>query len=494
MPALQPPRKAFYTLNGKRLALNLFLLAVACAGMHLFLGAAPIDVFLCVAASGIGLVGFVALGPYNVGAWISLFYVLGNTLVAIYAKAALGQALDSNLSESTLSFCLLLISSLALLSCLLFVRRIPLGPPLFDQVRDLRRLRWLSWGCFILGTGASVLNRLFSDTPDESTSFGGFAIFHDLLLMAVIARTAMVLERSQDSRSFDLTLGAMMAIGVLLGLVDNQKTAAALPVISWFVTMLIYRGRISRKTVVVLALGGAAFSFIISPFVHAMRALGQQEMKLADRIEFVVDMTSQLVESPDRFAQIEQLAASQFGNGYYDYFGENGSGQMLLGRYTSVQQIDPVIAEHEKKGDQGGDVIWPAFVRLLPSLINANKSADNGQEFTILVNYGLIDPAGGKNPSLPIVGQAYAAYGYPGAVLLPAIGFFLALLVLKKLNWGMDRNVYGIFWFCQFVIVYASQGSFGQYVTFALRWFPSLALIFWLVVLPARIAVRRAAA
>ncbi len=44
----------------------------------------------------------------------------------------------------------------------------------------------------------------------------------------------------------------------------------------------------------------------------------------------------------------------QFRNGYYDYFGGNGRGQQILWHFTSVQQIDPVIAEVNRQGQLVG--------------------------------------------------------------------------------------------------------------------------------------------
>jgi len=52
---------------------------------------------------------------------------------------------------------------------------------------------------------------------------------------------------------------------------------------------------------------------------------------------------------------------------------------------------------------------------------------------------------------------------------------------VKKLGWTLYRNVFAIFFFCVFVVVYANQGELGQYADAVLRGFPLLAATLWLV-------------
>lgn len=468
-------------LNGCRAACYLGLAAVVSALAHLLLGASLPVVAFALLATLFGLLGFAALGAYNLGSWVALFYALGNVLVALYAKTLLGQPLDSNLYAPLDSFLALVATSGGLLVALLLVRLLSVGRPVFASVRDPRFLAYLSWACFGFGSLFWVLNRLFQN-PGAS-GFGGVALFRDLLLMAVIARTAMLLERSMNRRAFDGRLGLILTVSVIFGVIDNQKTAAALPVVSHFATVLFYRRWLPAKQVAVLMAGAVLFIVLVAPLVHALRAMGQQELSLGERIGFLASNFTALLEEPEQFDQYERLAAGQFQHGYYDYFGGgtgSGSGQMLLGRYASVQQIDPVIAEVNRSRPWGGDAIWPALARLVPSFIYPNKP-EYIESFNTLVHYGLVDPRGGKFPTLPLAGQAYAAYGGWGLLTIPFITFFGFLLVLKKLGWRLYRNVYAIFFFCNFVIVYVNQGDFGQYAGAALRNFPLFAVVFWLI-------------
>jgi hypothetical protein len=341
-----------------------------------------------------------------------------------------------------------------------------------------------------LGTLAWYLNRQFLDDPD-GTSFGGLAWFKGLLLMAVIARTALVLERSGNRQSMDTWLGFMLLTCAFFGLVDNAKTDVALPLVSYFVTVLFYRRSASLRVVTAFAVAGLVFVLAVGPLIHINRLMDIQQVTVRERVQLIGEGIESISQKRD-FGLTRQLVLEQFERGYFDYFG-GGYGQMVVGRYASVQQVDPVIAQINRQGPLGGSVVWPSLWRQLPKFIYPEKS-EFGESYSIVVNLGLIDPAGGKFPTVPLVAQAYAGYGLIGLLTIPFVTFLIFLLILKKLGWNLNRNVYAIFFLCQFVIVYANQGDLGQYGGAALRGFPSFALIFIVLGLASRIGSRRGAA
>ena len=474
-------------LGGRRMVLSLGLLASACFVVQLALGVSAAVLALAVITTMLGLVGFSMLGAYNAGAWLALMYVLGNIVIPLYAKTFMGQSLGSFLRTPTDSFFVVAISTAELLAALMIVRSARVGSPLLKSTGNARLLGWLSWGSFILGVVFWGANQAFQG-PGGS-GFGGLAVFRDLLIMAVIARTALLLDRSGDSRSLDSKLAIILVVGVLLGLLSNSKTQVVLPVIGYFTTLIFYRCGLPWRQVVFVVVGGIFFVTILTPMVQAWRYLGQQQMPVNARIDLMTRATEKVLEHGD-LSRYHAIAKKAFQGGYYDYFGGDGRGQMILGRYASIQQIDPVIAEVNRQGLVGGKAIWPAFIRLLPRFIDPDKPI-YVESYHILVDLGLINPAGGKYPTLPLAGQAYAGYGLLGVVLIPFLTFLCFLLVLKKLGWSLYRNVYAIFFFCEFIVVYANQGSFGQYVGAVLRSFPLFVLTFWLLGLFSRVRLSR---
>jgi hypothetical protein len=111
------------TLNARRIAMVLGFFALSAIPFQLMLDASPLVVMVCLLAAAVGLIGFVALGAYNLGSWLILFFTLGNVLVALYAKTLLGQPLDSHLRAPLNSYIAVAVTGIAMLAALVLVRR-----------------------------------------------------------------------------------------------------------------------------------------------------------------------------------------------------------------------------------------------------------------------------------------------------------------------------------------------------------------------------------
>ena len=111
---------------------------------------------------------------------------------------------------------------------------------------------------------------------------------------------------------------------------------------------------------------------------------------------------------------------------------------MLLGRYASIQQIDPVIAEVNRQGAMGSSMIWLSISRKPPKISYPDKP-ERAETSQIVVH-----------------------------------------------------NVHPNVFVFQFVIVYANQGDVSQYASAALRYFPLLRF-FCIFPLAGRVGVRRPA-
>jgi hypothetical protein len=451
-------------------------LVVLCVILQVALGANLVVLALAMICCVAGLAGFRLAGAYQSGAWLTFFFVLGNVVVALVAKTVFLQPLDSNLYVPLESFVVLAAGSVTLLIALLVALTIPVGTPLFRSANDPRLLRFLSSSTFALGTLFWYLTRLFTDP--EGSGFGGVAVFWNLLLMAVIARAAMVMEHTDGRRSIDAKLVAILVACVAMGLIDNSKAEVALPIVAYFATTLFYRGGVTFRQVAAGLVGLLIMATLVGPMIHAFRGLGIQDMPWQERVGLIERGVKDAWVRGD-LASYKELASGQFLSGYYDYFGK-GSGQMLVGRYASIQQIDPVIATVNRRGVLGGSILWTAFPRLLPTFIYPVKPRQT-EGYRLLVQLGIVDPEGGKYPTVPLLAQSYAGYGSAGLLLIPFLVFVACLLTLKKLGWKLYRNVFAIFFFCVFMIVYANQGDFGQYVGGVLRDFPLLAAMLWLL-------------
>lgn len=465
------------TISATRVTLALVAL---CVVVQIALGANLIVLALALVSCVAGIAGFRIAGAYRSAAWLAFFFVLGNVIVALVAKTVLLQSIDSNLYAPVESFAILAAGCVSLLIALLVSLTISVGKPLFRSVHNPRFLRFLSHSTFALGTLFWYLTRVFQDP--EGSGFGGVFVFWNLVLMAVIARTAMVIERTGGRRSVDATLVMTLLACVAMGLIDNSKTEVALPLIAYFATSVFYSRGLTRRQCLAGTFGIILMAAVIGPMIHAYRALGIHDMPWQQRVSLMERGVKDVLAHGDvSFYEevVAEVSSIDFGSGYYDYFGK-GSGQMILGRYASIQQIDPVVATVNRRGLLGGSAIWPAFERLLPTFMDPNKPRDT-EAFLLLLRLGVVDPEGNKYPTVPLIAQSYAGYGSIGVLLIPFLTFLSFLLALKKLGWRLYRNVFAIFFLCVFLVVYANQGDFSQYAEAVLRTFPLLTGTLWLV-------------
>lgn len=475
-----------FTLT-RGLVIALALPAVLAVVAQLAYGASVAVLVSAITIIAIGLYTFRIAGAANAGAWVVLLYVAGNVLIALYAKTIFGQTLDSHLYVPEMAFFAIFIATLSLVLAFFIVESIPIRRPLLQTPDDSFSLSVLSWGSLFLGLAAWVLN--YNAHSVDGSGFGGFSAFRALLLMAVIARTAMILKTSQNRRTLDAPLIGILIVCVSLGLVDNSKAQSAYPVISYFATVFFLTGRLPLRHLAALVIGGVFAVSLLFPLIHVWRKGGVQDMPIADRLSMMQDHLSGLFsQSGDGVAYVQRHAATAFVGGYYDYFG--GGGQMLLGRYTSVQQVDPVIMMAHDHGYMGVKILWHSVERLIPSFLHPSKPRTTAA-FDIVVHYRLYNPMGGKYPTVPAAGQAFASYGYVGVMVGCFFTFLLFFLSYRLLAWNMQNNIFAIFFFCGFVIVHAGQGSINHYLGAALRGFPLYAIVFAaLLALPALLSVR----
>jgi hypothetical protein len=470
-----PPTLRFASSSKTKKAQLIIAIGALCAALiQLPLGANIGVVMLALFGIGCGLAGFARADGYNMGAWVCFLFALGNILVALYAKTLVGQPIDSNLDAPFESFLVLDVGCLALVFSFLVARRLNVGAPILRATENPGTLLTLSWGSFAMGSVFWLLNRLAQD-PEQGSGFGGWALFVNLFLMAIIARTAYRRIAKPDGRKLDAVLIVMIVVGIVTGVLDNAKTASALPPLSFFATLLFFEGSLEKRWLAATAIGGLLFATVLAPVTHIYRSLDIQDLSLRDRIDLVETESARMLKG-STFAEYGQLASEAFEGGYYDYFG-HGQGQMLVGRYASIQQVDPVIDAIDESGPLGGDILWPAIGRSLPKVLNPNKPEDM-EAFTILFRLGLIGKGAGKYPTVPLIAQSYAAYGMVGVLLIPLGTFLVFMLSLKKVSWDLRRNVFSIFFFCQFCIVYVNQGDFSQYTGMVLRGFPVFVVVF----------------
>ena len=461
----------------RKISFFLFAFTAICIPLQVMLGADILTLFLAVCGIFLALLVFQKFPTSNPGGWLLFFYVFGNTLFAFIFKTILLQKIDSNLYDPEGSYFIELLATAALSFAVILASKISVGRPFLGPELKVKKLRFLTWSSLLIG----CIGWHFSGTLNgqNATQIGGFSSFHDLTYMAVICKTAMLLETKQSKRLFDFELTVILIINLIFGSLANSQTVFAAPVTAYFATILFFRGRIPLSYIAISIVFGIFFISFVAPLIHVLRFLGQQQLSITQRADLVLQAISGVISGGEA-SRLQQNSSELYDAGYYNYFGNASFGQFVFSRFAAIQQIDPVVGQVSQQGGVGLPIISAALHSIVPGIIDSTK-LPYSMSYYVLLHYGFVSPFGGKSPTLPMAGELLAGYGPVGTFGFVFLVFFLYLVVFKKICWSLNKNVFAIFFFVDFMAIFASQGSVEEYLTAALREMPSDAIIFLLL-------------
>jgi hypothetical protein len=470
--------KNYIAISPKYIAKLFCCFALICCVVQVLLGESLSVLFFAELGIAVGLFVFSRF-PWNyTGTWFLFLFLFGNTLFAVIFKTMFFQPISSYLYTPETSFIVEFFGVLSLSTAVYFSSRINVGKPVLKPEHDPYRLNVIALGSFAIG----LLGWIFSGSlgASQAAGMGGFSIFRDAIFMAIICRTALLLERSNTDFPIDIYLVIIFVVVEGLGFLSDTRGYIALPFVYYFATIAFYRKKINIKYLVPILLFGTFFVSFIAPLINVLRSFGQEEASFTQRISLVLGTVENIL-SGGYVRQVLGKVDTLYGENYYNYFGPNGFGQIVAGRLASIQQIDPIIDGANRHGFFDYPIISNALKLIAPSFL-VDKTGINGSPFDITVYYGLQPVwSGNKSPTVPLLGQMYCIYGPIKGILSTFLVFFFTLLGLKKVGWNLDRNVFAIFFFCQFVFPFASQGVFEQYMDFLFRYLPEFVVIFYVL-------------
>lgn len=455
-------------LDTRRIVWILGLTAAVAAIGQVALDADYLVLLLALISIGCGLYGFWLFGVFNLAGWVCLLYMAGNVLIAFYAKTVLLQPLNSNLVAPLSSFWVQTICCFAMFVAIILAFWIDVGKPLMPPITDLTVLRLLSVWCVLIGWGLKVLQATVLRGGDQE--YGGLNVFGSLLYLGIIARTALVMKRSNGKRLLDPILIIIIVVATFSGVLSTGKSETALPSLCFVATVLFFKGRLPWRYVVGLA-GGLALYLAITPIMLTFRYMGFGAMSLSKEINVIENMAPTLLNGD----VLSMLASKHehFKTLAYDYYGDNGRGQLILGRFSSIQQIDPIISATQIRGTLGSEIIIDGFRGNTPKFFDPNKPTEI-TGFTVIKSLGVYR-GGGSRPTVPLAAIVYAAYGMMGVIFIPLATFLAYLLALKKLCWDIRGNIFAIFLLVVQVIGIHS-GEFRLFVGYVMRGLPLLVI------------------
>jgi len=413
---------------------------------------------------------------YEAPVLLSVLYVLHNIIFAFFVKTLLLQPASSNLFTPVISYFATFIAVLALCIAVFVSKIIKVGKPIFEPVKDLNFLKWLAIYSFIIGFSAWVLNQhMLTDRRaaffDPQKSFGGFAIFDNLFYMSIISTTAYVLISSKNKKSFNIYLAFLFFIALVMSLIESRKIGLGLPFLSYLLTCIFFRKKITSNQVIAFCMLFLFAFFIFTPIAHTYRST-LWFLPFTQKVDFLyqnLEEVSSLETINDYYTQVTKVQHHR-----YNYFNRN---MLFLDRFAVVQINDELIAATENKGLSKSIFYLTDYSRVLPSFIYPNKNTiaigDKLRWEYNLKEYGQI-----SFTTAPLISNGYAIGKNLGVFILCLYIFLVLFLIFKKINWNLYENVFTIYFFIPFIIG-IHQLSHHHFITKFFREIPINIIVLW---------------
>jgi hypothetical protein len=315
-----------------------------------------------------------------------------------------------------------------------------------------------------------------AETMAENQGFGGFNTIYPIFYMSIVAGTAHVLVTSGNKKSVNKWVILMLLTGVLMGLVESRKMLLALSFGYYFVTSLVYRKRFTSKQIIVSFLLLLFAFFIFGPIVHVYRN-ELWFLPFDKRIDYLMSNANKMVQVDFLIEYFRNVLERESLIYHYQYFGQN---LMFFDRFATIQHNDIIIESFLNRAEMGAEILGRGFDMILPSFLNAGKSAISLEDQITwelgLRTYGVVG-----FPTVPLIACSFAATKWFGLAFVPLLVFVLLFLFLKKIGANIYQNVFSIFFFVP-ILLNAHQWSYPQYIVRLFRTFPIQIILLLMIV------------
>lgn len=396
----------------------------------------------------IGLAAFNLGGFYHAGSLAALAYVIKYMALALVVKTILLQPLQTHLVAPEQTFLMVMGGMLALFVALLAVYLIPVGRPLFKPTTDLSFLRYLSICCAVIGLLAWLIHKnvavdiRFSFFASAFTT-GAFGMFKPLFYMGIVAATAHSLVRSEGRRSISIWVAVLIGVGMLMALIDAQKTIVFLTILSYLLTAVCFRKYVTLRQVSVLLIGGVLGMVVAVPLIHQLR-VKIWPLPFDQRVEYVMNNWQEML-SPSEIQRMRQRLDRVAERTYAHYLGDN---YLVLDRFILLQYVDQIIGGINWAGTVPRSHVLYGLKQAMPGFLFPYKPRIPSGDL-IMWHIGERTFGDVVHQTAPHIGGVYAVHRGWGLLVLPAI-YLVFLLILKKVGWTLEGNIFMIYLFVRY--------------------------------------------
>jgi hypothetical protein len=448
------------------------------------MGADPLVSLFAVLAMALGLALIAKFGVWNIGAVLVFLVAFRYVGFPLFAKLALAQALDTNLTQPLAAFIAVTVGVFAYFLAFIMVNKINVGLPLLRPVATPHLLRRLSFLAFVVGFTANLELALRVNVQTGAWNISDS--FLPCLHLALISAAASALLRSDGRKILDGWTLTILVVEIGFAFVRNARAPIIESVLALAITDITFRGRFTKKQVAITI---AAFLLLIAltPIILSVRNI-REDLPWDKRIKATAVALFNWKETESVFVAF--LEKQEWSSGFImRYYGAPAN---IFERLSHVNDTDVLIAGTERTGKLGFEVIDRAVQYALPRLLVPSKPIGYSEGDWIYYEYEGVYRYG-NFLTAPLIGVGYTSFGWLGTLISPFfLGSVILLFIKKTVGLNFRGNVWGIYTFIavnnQFV-----EGGTWSYLAMIVRQIPQdtiFMLIFAFLIGTSRITLR----
>jgi hypothetical protein len=403
--------------------------------VYLALGSDIITLLFATATTTIALIFTVRYRVHNIASLLVALVAIRYAGFPLLAKLFMGQPLDSNLHRPDSAYLAVLLGALAYAVSFHITRILNVGHPLLSPIYDTRRLRTLSILALAIGGTANLA--VFSRLTEGYSGLTIAEFFIGFVHLSLIAAVAAVILESNYRRTIDHTVIIVTAICITFATILNARSMVINTMLAYIVTVAAFQNRLTLRQISLLVAGAIALVAIITPVFLTVR-VSRENLRWDDRLAVTLTAVANWKQTLAEYDSTTHTRSDH----HLQYY---GSPNNVFERASFVNHVDSMILAAELIGHLGPEDLSRSWAKSLPRFLSPDKQD--------LVNHGDwincaldIRCSSLSNASVPLIANAYAAFGWLGVIVYPVIFGSIFLVAIKKATGlVLSSNVWAVF-------------------------------------------------
>lgn len=448
------------------------VLVAFAAGCHLIMGAGFAEVLFCSITILLSLLPVAYFGPLNIAAILVALVGFRYVGFPMFAKLAMGQALNTYLLDSTGSFGVVLVGVLGYGFALLISSRLPLGRPLLAPVFSQAALGRISFLAAAVGITANMAVAFRAGETYTGITVATF--FTPFLNLSLITAVARALLASNRKRSLDIWAVAVLIAELVFAIVSNSRAALMETLLCFVVTVAAFEYKIRCRQFFLVSISITLMVVFITPVFLYVRDF-REDLSWTRRIQATIVAFSNYPDTLSAFLENRDL--QQRHGWYLNYY---GNPENVFERMSHINHVDVLKNGTDIRGKVGIQDIIDGIERTMPRVLVPDKPRDYSKGSWLYYYIGVSNIMAGY-ATAALIGNGYSAFEWMGAFFYPVVLGLLWLVVVRKISeFDLRDNVWAIYLLLrihnQFV-----EGSSDDYLVYIFRILPQDFILLWLI-------------